>query len=123
MGRPATPDYVRFARMVDENRATAEVYVVGNIVARSRVDTEAGKFWLRHSVPEWRDDEPTVPVSTIDARQMDVVVIPAAQMDAIVHGLLDQRRAAYKDPPIIEELDEAPRGLSELARAGLREDG
>lgn len=56
VGRPAAPDYVRFARMVDENRATARVYVVGNVVARSRVDTAAAKMWLKvHGGPEWRD--------------------------------------------------------------------
>lgn len=122
--RNATPDYQRFARMVDENRATARVYVVGNLVARSRTDTRAAELWLRvHGGPEWRDSAPAEVVPTIEARSKNVVVIPQGQLSEIVHGLLEQHRAAYVDPPIIEELDDKSDGLSASARAGLREDG
>lgn len=124
--RRATPDYIRFARLVDENRATARVYVVGNLVARSRVDTRAAEVWLRvHGGPEWRDAAPADGSTTIDARQqqMNVVMIPGEQAAAMVKALLAQKRAQYTEPPIIEDEHDVPRGTSWSARAGLREDG
>lgn len=54
-GRPADPQYVRFARMVDEARATVKVLVVGNLVAQTRNDWRAAAYYLRFVDPEWRE--------------------------------------------------------------------
>jgi hypothetical protein len=53
--RPATPEYIRFVRLVDEAEAQPEVLVVGNIVARSAKDHNAGLAWLRSGPKERRE--------------------------------------------------------------------
>ena len=52
---PPTPEYVEFARLLDEAEAQAEGMVTGNVVARSRHDHNAGLAWLRTRYPQrWR---------------------------------------------------------------------
>lgn len=58
--RPATPEYIRFVRLVEEAEAASEVLVVGNLVARSKQDHNAGLAWLNRGPAErrarWRPD-------------------------------------------------------------------
>jgi hypothetical protein len=107
--RPPTPEYVRFARMVIEAEAAAKVLVTSNLVARSRVDTNAALAWLRTRYPE---DWPTEPVApepaaavpvVIDAsdRRQQVVMLDATESADLIAQILAQRRAsrAESEPP------------------------
>jgi len=129
--RPPTPEYVAFARLAEESKAAARVFVVGNLVARSQVDTRAAELWLRvHGGPEWREDEMTAPAPDaqniyIDARQqsMEVLVVPADQVPGFVHRQLEARRAAMPVEPISNVEERRSDGPSHARSAGLREEG
>lgn len=97
--RPATPEYVNFARLTEESRAMARVLVVGNLVARSRVSTRAAEVWLRvHGGDEWRDgrDQSAAAAEGIKATAHadDVLVIPPELVPEVVRELLAARRDA-----------------------------
>lgn len=124
--RPATPEYVRFARLTEESRATARVFVVGNLVARTRTDTAAALAWLkRFGSAEWRDE----PVFTgqpggvsIDARQQVLVLPPEAVTPDLIHAVLEAKRQARTDEPLSDEVEEEHVGGSSWTRdAGLSE--
>jgi len=110
--RPPRPEHVRFQRMVDEARATARVLVVGNIVARSRYDHHAGLSWLRaHGGPEWRGEEVPPEVSgqptMIDARQQNMIFMPADAMPELARQLVEARRRQHEQR-LIADSTEAP---------------
>lgn len=128
--RPATPEYQRFARLVDENRAAVRVYVVSNVVKLSAKDPRAAEIWLkRYGGSEWRDDGP-VPLpsgqtTVIDNReqQMNVLVLDAEELPEVVRGILAAKRASRTDVPISDDIDEPHDGPSGTRDSGLREDG
>lgn len=127
---PPTPEYVAFYRLSEESRAAARVYVVGNLVARTRVDTRAAEVWLRvHGGDEWRDEDAHVPQpqqqTFIDAREqtMQMVVLPPEQVPDVVRQLLAQRRTEMPPDPEIVTEEPRPHGPSRARSAGLREDG
>jgi hypothetical protein len=130
---PPKPEYIRLARLVDENQAHAALLVTGNLVARSRVDTRAAEVWLRGPAnperAEWLDDELPPPPPTgdtnvsIDAREQTVIVIPAGEVPDTVRALLARKRREHPVEPVIMEHKERPLGPSNIRSAGLREDG
>lgn len=118
---PATQEYVRFVRLVQQARASLHVLVTGNLVARSRVDTAAALAILRHIDPDWRDDvlmDPDVlpaaggpaRVVNVDNRhqEMNVVVLPAGDVPDFVHALLERRRAELAATPEEEQEPSIP---------------
>lgn len=138
--RPPAPEYIRFARMVDEAVAAAEVVVVGNVFNMSRSKPEAAKFFLRNRHPErWLrdrgydgDDLPPAPAPAagpvIEHTSTNVVVVPLEAFPEVTRQLLEQKRerrteriASSRDP---EPYDEAPPIAhdSRLSRAGLRDE-
>lgn len=123
--RPATPEYVEFYRLAEESKAAARVYVVGNLVARSRVDTRAAEVWLRvHGGPEWRDDDAMLPEgSTTFLQQNNVIVLPPDMVPETVRNMLAARRAAMPEEPDIVTEERGPDGPSGARDNGLREDG
>lgn len=93
--RPATPEYVRLARLVDQAKAQVRVLVTGNIVARSRFDIQAALAWMRvHGGPEWTGAPPEADYS-IDARDqsVNVIVLTPDQAPDFVKALITGRRA------------------------------
>jgi hypothetical protein len=135
--RPATPEYVRFYRMDEEAKAQVRVLVVGNIVARSRVDFHAALAWLRvHGGPEWVDAVapgevgPAPSLGTgqtlIDQSHATVVMLPREAVPELVHEILERRRRemAALEPVNVTPPHLAPRrnGASRAAREGLRTD-
>lgn len=143
--RVPTHEYVRFARMAEEAKATAKVMVVGNVVARSRVDVEAAKVWLAHEDPTWRPaalrgdvDEPPAlpsPIAPADAKnvtpinvehqentQTNVIVIEGGQVPEFIRDLLARKRAARPVEPEPVLLTERNDGPSSLRDNGLRID-
>lgn len=129
--RPATPEYVRFARLAAQAKAAAKVLVVGNLVARSRLDTQAALAWLRHNDPEWRDDDPAPDeapgrlgpgaVTNIDARhqEMQVLVLPPDAIPDFVHELLAQRREQQAGEVVEEQAPSIPIRVNSGARTRL----
>lgn len=111
--RDATPPFVRFVRLLEEAEATTEVIVVGNLVARSKVDHNAALAWLR-AHPERRarwlgktEEEDAFGVPALpagpqaqptfdqrDQRQVNVVVLSAEQVPDVVKEMLAQQRVA-----------------------------
>lgn len=141
--RIAAPEYARFARLVDEAKATAEVLVIGNLVARSKTDTRAAELFLygdQERRKRWRpprnddyDDPPAgMPALssgpapdgvTYDQRQQFIVIAPE-QVDGIVRDMLVKARTerAARHAAIIEPED-APHDGTRIARLdGLRAD-
>lgn len=131
--RPPTPEYVRFARMVEEAEVTAKILVTGNLVARARHDTGAALAWLQTRYPEdWPRNpmplEPGDPGATaavvIDNRdqRQQVVLLDASEYPELVARILAQRREAraIAEPtiPIAEEA--APRGTRHPRLDALR---
>lgn len=130
-------EYIRFARLYTQNRATARVYTVGNMVAASAHDWRAGDRWLRvHGGPEWRNESALVPSPvdgavqpqqslTIDAReqQMNVIVLPPDQVPDVVKHLLAMKRANRVDAPVSDEEEVPHDGPSATRDAGLRDSG
>lgn len=135
--RPPRPEFVRFYRMDEEARAEVKVLVVGNLVARSRLDHNAALAYLRvHGGPEWRNeglpDQPTTPPQIgpgpmlIDQRDSTFIVLPREAVPDLVHQLLESRRQeiAAREPVNVTPAPELPRrnGDSRAARDGLRVD-
>jgi len=113
--RPATPEYVEFARSVKENRAFARAYVSASLLDRATVSTKAATDWLdANGDEEWRaarreiregSDLPSVPPAInvsptvnvtvgIDAREQNLTVIeiPDDRMPDFLRALIAQSR-------------------------------
>lgn len=139
--RPPRPEYIRFWRMDEEAKAEVKILVVGNLVARSRLDHNAALAYLKvHGGPEWRGegepDAPSVPQlgsgqqasgpTLIDQRDSTFIVLPREAIPDLVHQLLDGRRREMvaANPINVTPAPELPRrnGDSRAARQGLRVD-
>jgi hypothetical protein len=111
---PAQPEHVEFVRLLMEAEAAAEAMVIGNLAARSRVNTQAGIFLASRRWPErWPGDvpeelPPPPPVVVIDQSQTNqsVIVVTEGQFGDLIHTLLASQRterAAATPTVIIEE--------------------
>jgi len=111
----ALPEHVEFVRLLEEAEASAEAMIIGNLAARSRVNTQAGIFLASRRWPQrWPGDTPEElpppppPVVTIDQSQtnQNVIVVTEGQFGDLIHQLLASQRterAAATPTVIIEE--------------------
>lgn len=123
---PPYPEYVEFARLVDEAEAAAEAMVIGNLAARSRTNTAAGIFiasrrWAGHWPGDHPEEEPEAgPTVLIDQRQtnQNVIVVSEGQFGDLIHGLLEaqrvEQRAAHPTVVIEERQDDKVRRHGDL---------
>jgi len=121
-GRPPTPEYVKFARLVDENKAAAQIYATANLLALSSKSPRAAVNYLDvYGDEEWKgprreiregSDLPALPSPTapptainvtptvnvavgIDAREqhLTVIEIDDDRMPEFLRSLIAQTRA------------------------------
>lgn len=103
--RPATPEYVRFVRMVDEAEAAAEVLVVGNLVKRSATNTRAAEFYLTnkapsrwHRLPEENEEPPAQQPVVIDqSTHQNLIILDPREHPELIEAYLKAQGTTTKE--------------------------
>lgn len=99
--RPARPHHIEFFRLVRQAEASAEVLVVGNLVARTKVDYNAAGYWLKNRRPSrWgpvADPESETPRVVDRSSHQTLIVVTPEQLGLAAESLLSAKRKEIPD--------------------------